>query len=61
MGLNENQQSDYKMIDKQKNNFFPFAVTRIWTWVVAATTLSTNHYTITAVKKLISKYCFSKR
>ena len=28
----------------------PIAVTRIRTWVVAATTQSTNHYTITATK-----------
>ena len=32
-----------------------FAVTRIRTWVVAATTRSTNHYTITASTPRISR------
>ena len=30
-----------------------YAVTRIRTWVVAATTRSTNHYTITALDELL--------
>ena len=30
------------------------AVTRIRTWVVAATTRSTNHYTITAIRAELS-------
>ena len=31
------------------------AVTRIRTWVVSATTRSTNHYTITANRQLVAK------
>ena len=30
----------------------PYAVTRIRTWVIAATTRGTNHYTITAATRL---------
>lgn len=35
-----------------KKKFCTNAVTRIRTWVVAATTRSTNHYTIMAVRRL---------
>ena len=38
-----------KTLTSIKNSFKKGAVTRIRTWVVAATTQSTNHYTITAV------------
>jgi hypothetical protein len=35
---------------KIKKLFYESAVTRIRTWVTAATTEGTNHYTITAVR-----------
>ena len=36
---------------KKHKNVIPSAVTRIRTWVIAATTQCTNHYTITAMEK----------
>ena len=38
--------------------FIDIAVTRIRTWVVAATTQSTNHYTITATYLVDSVHIF---
>ena len=44
-----NDNSDNKILFKKNVSLaVVYAVTRIRTWVVAATTRSTNHYTITA-------------
>ena len=49
LGVKENNKKEKKIV-LDKNHHAP-AVTRIRTWVVAATTRSTNHYTITAIRK----------
>ena len=41
------------MLQDEKENY---AVTRIRTWVASATTKSTNHYTITAIRPLLKEF-----
>ena len=46
------EKKSLKMGEKRKNEKIHLAVTRIRTWVTAATTQGTNHYTITAIEVL---------
>ena len=45
--------SFWNNFDEKSDEKKSYAVTRIRTWVVAATTRSTNHYTITALDELL--------